>query len=73
MAENDSNQSEPLMTPEEVAAHLKVSEGTVGQWVKAGRIPVVKVGRLNRFRRSDIDAWVDERSRDASPAAEPAA
>lgn len=70
MDERRSNQSDPLMTAEEVAAHLQVSEGTVNQWVKAGRIPVVKVGRLNRFRRADIDAWVDERARDASEPAE---
>lgn len=67
MAENDSNQPEPLMTAEEVAARLKVSEGTVGQWVKAGRIPVVKVGKLNRFRSADIEAWIDERTRTSEP------
>jgi excisionase family DNA binding protein len=54
-----------LWTAEEVATLLQVSEGTVNQWVKSGRIPVVKVGRLNRFNRADIEAWLDENKRSA--------
>jgi excisionase family DNA binding protein len=57
--------NDALMTAEEVAEHLRVSEGTINQWVKAGRIPVVKVGKLNRFRRSDIEAWVESNSKPA--------
>jgi excisionase family DNA binding protein len=62
--------TEPLWTAQEVAAYLQVAEGTVNQWVKLGKIPVVKVGALNRFRRSEIDAWL---ARNAKPVAEPAA
>ena len=52
--------SNGLWTAEEVAEYLQVSGGTINQWVKAGRIPVVKVGKLNRFRREDIDSWLGE-------------
>jgi excisionase family DNA binding protein len=62
MANDGSNTSESLWTVEDVAAHLKVPEGTVNQWVKVRSLPVVKVGRLNRFRRSEIDAWVAEQN-----------
>lgn len=55
-----------LWTAEDVARRLQISEGTVKQWVKAGRLPVVKVGKLNRFRPSDIEAWLD-----AQPTHEP--
>lgn len=73
MDERPSNHAEPLMTAEQVAERLSVSEGTVNQWVKSGRIPVVKVGKLNRFRREDIETWIDERARESSPAPQPAA
>ena len=73
MDETSSNQPEPLLTAEQVALRLSVSEGTVNQWVKSGRIPVVKVGKLNRFRREDIEAWIDERARESTPVPSPAA
>ena len=42
--------------------------------LKTGKIPVTKVGALNRFRRADIDAWLKESSRpaelDEAPATE---
>ncbi len=64
MSETDGNASS-LWTAREVADFLQVAEGTVNQWVKSGTIPVVKVGRLNRFRPADIRAWVDARAQPA--------
>ena len=66
----DAIATDQLLTTVEVATYLQVSKGTVSQWVKTGKIPVTKVGALNRFRRSDIDAWLKDSSR---PATEPAA
>jgi len=68
MAES-ARQEEGLWTAEEVASYLQISEGTVNQWVKFGKIPVVKVGRLNRFRPSEIKAWLDEQARPATEGA----
>lgn len=72
MDHQDGNQENALWTADEVAAYLQVSEGTVKQWVKFGRIPVTKVGSLNRFRREDIDAWLKESSRPAELTEAPA-
>ncbi len=52
------NETEGLWVAEDVASYLRVSVRTVGQWAKSGRLPVVKVGSLNRFRREDIDEWL---------------
>lgn len=60
--------NEVLWTAAQVADYLQVAERSVTNWVKAGRIPVVKVGDLNRFRKSEIDAWLDSKAR---PAIEP--
>lgn len=50
---------EAFLTTEEVLEYLQVNLRTVYRLIKAGRIPAVRVGRQWRFRRSDIDAWLD--------------
>lgn len=61
MGEKPGN--EELWTAAEVAVHLRIAKGTVDQWAKLGRIPVIKVGRRNRFRKSDIDRWLAQSTR----------
>ena len=48
-----------FLTTEEVLAYLQVNLRTVYRLIKAGRIPAVRVGRQWRFRKSDLDAWLD--------------
>lgn len=50
---------EAFLTTEEVLEYLQVNLRTVYRLIKAGRIPAVRVGRQWRFRKSDIDAWLD--------------
>ena len=50
---------EAFLTTEEVLDYLQVNLRTVYRLIKAGKIPAVRVGRQWRFRRSDIDAWLD--------------
>lgn len=50
---------DPFMTTEEVLEYLQVNLRTVYRLIKAGRIPAVRVGRQWRFRKRDIDAWLD--------------
>jgi excisionase family DNA binding protein len=40
---------------EEVAAHLQVHKDTIRLWIKKGEIPARKIGRLWRFKISEID------------------
>ena len=47
-----------LMTVREVAKYLRVKPSTIYEWAKDGKIPAAKVGRLWRFHREEIDAWV---------------
>ncbi len=49
-----------ILTLEEVATYLKVSERTVKDWVNAGEFPGGKIGNSWRFRRGDIVNWVDK-------------
>ena len=55
---------EVFLTTEEVLEYLQVNLRTVYRLIKAGKIPAVRVGRQWRFRKKDIDAWLDsQRSR----------
>ena len=66
---------ETFLTTEEVLEYLQVNLRTVYRLIKAGKIPAVRVGRQWRFRKRDIDAWLDsQRPRGgARVAASPAA
>lgn len=50
---------ETFLTTEEVLEYLQVNLRTVYRLIKAGKIPAVRVGRQWRFRKRDIDAWLD--------------
>lgn len=50
---------EHFLTTEEVLDYLQVNLRTVYRLIKAGRIPAVRVGRQWRFRKRDIDAWLE--------------
>jgi PTS system nitrogen regulatory IIA component len=50
-----------IMTIEEVAEYLRVSERTVYDWVQKGEIPGGKIGTSWRFKRSEIENWVNRK------------
>jgi excisionase family DNA binding protein len=72
---------ETFLTTEEVLEYLQVNLRTVYRLIKAGKIPAVRVGRQWRFRKRDIDAWLDSQrgprtaraAASPTPAARPAA
>jgi excisionase family DNA binding protein len=44
---------------DDVAAHLGVGRDSVYRWVESRGLPARKVGRLLRFKLSEVDAWVN--------------
>jgi excisionase family DNA binding protein len=50
---------ETFLTTDEVLEYLQVNLRTVYRLIKAGKIPAVRVGRQWRFRKRDIDGWLD--------------
>ncbi len=42
----------------DVAAHLSVGKDSIYRWVDSKDFPAHKVGRLLRFRLSEVDEWV---------------
>lgn len=61
---------ERMWSLQETADYLGVPEGTVRQWLHRGEAPKsYKVGRYRRFRRVEVDAWLDKRAQNGSGAA----
>ena len=56
---NNFMKTPDIMTIEEVADYLRVSERTVYDWASKGKIPCGKLGTTWRFKRVDIEEWVD--------------
>ena len=52
---------EEILTIDEVAKYLRVSERTVYDWAQKGEIPAGKIGTAWRFRQSEIEQWVNSR------------
>ncbi len=51
-----------LWNTPELAAYLNVKESTIRYWVHVKYIPHIKFQSLVRFRKTDIDAWLDQRT-----------
>ena len=49
----------------EAAKTLGVTPGTLQVWRSTGRygIPFIKVGRLVKYRPSDLESWLESRTR----------
>lgn len=58
---------ETLMDIKQVAAYLQITEATAYNWAQGGELPGIKIGRIWRFRREDIEAWLDENMRRPRP------
>ena len=50
--------TEQWVSVEQIAQHLSVKTFTIYKWLERKRIPAHKVGRLWRFKISEIDNWV---------------
>jgi excisionase family DNA binding protein len=50
-----------ILTLPEVAQLLKVAGKTVYSMVQKGQLPAFKVGGQWRFKRIDIDQWIEQR------------
>lgn len=43
---------------EEAADYMDVTKDTVRNWIKKKDIPAHKVGKLWKFKKSELDAWI---------------
>lgn len=53
--------NDEILTIEEVAQYLRVSERTVYDWAQRGEIPAGKIGSVWRFKKNEVESWVNSR------------
>ena len=63
-----TNPEGEILTLDEVAAFLKAGKRTVYRFAQNGDIPAFKLGGTWRFRRSELERWIDENSNQRPPA-----
>ncbi len=63
--------SSDLLTRQQAAAYLGVNARTLANWSCTGRysLPVVKIGRLAKYRQKDLDRFIEERTVGGEPEA----
>jgi excisionase family DNA binding protein len=49
---------ERWLSVEEIAVHMGVSKETVYRWLERGKIPAHRIGKLWKFKASEVDDWV---------------
>lgn len=49
---------EPWYSLEEIARHLGVSKETIYRWLERRNMPAHRMGKLWKFKPSEVDAWV---------------
>lgn len=50
--------TEPWVSVEDVAKHLSVAKDSVYRWIAQQGLPAHKVGRLWKFKLTEVDEWV---------------
>ena len=53
-----------LLDTKEAAEYLGISKNTLYEWIIQGKVPYIKVGRLVKFRKEDIEAWLKRRTQE---------
>jgi excisionase family DNA binding protein len=48
------------LTPDDITPHLSINRDTINRWIDDRSVPAHKVGRLLKFKVSEVDAWVCE-------------
>ncbi|EJB1796339.1 helix-turn-helix domain-containing protein [Vibrio parahaemolyticus] len=56
--------NDQILTLKEVAAYLKLAEKTAYRLASEGKLPGFKVGGSWRFKREDLEAWIEESKND---------
>lgn len=53
------NDVERWFSLEEISKHVGCSKDTIRAWIKKDTIPYHKVGRMYKFKISEVDAWIE--------------
>lgn len=54
-----NNQVDNYIGLEEIATYLGVKSATVRTWIKTKELPAHRIGKLWKFKRSEVDEWIN--------------
>jgi excisionase family DNA binding protein len=63
--------TEPWVSVDDVATHLGVAKDSIYRWIEHRGLPAHKIGRLWKFKLSEVDDWVRAGGADAPQASKP--
>jgi len=52
-----------IMTTKEIAEYLKLHPITICKFAAEGKIPAIRIGRVWRFDKEEIDKWINSASK----------
>jgi excisionase family DNA binding protein len=50
--------TEPWTSVEDIARHLGVAKDSIYRWIERRSLPAHRIGRLWKFKISEVDEWV---------------
>jgi excisionase family DNA binding protein len=50
--------TEPWASVEDVAKHIGVAKDSIYRWIEHRGLPAHKIGRLWKFKLSEVDEWI---------------
>lgn len=62
------SEQEAWASVDDVAKHLGIVKDTVYRWIESKGMPAHKVGRLWKFKLSQVDAWIEAGEREVKKA-----
>lgn len=62
-AQESAAATPPLLSRKEAAQYLGIEEATLAVWASTRRhnLPMVKIGRLAKYRKADLDSFITSR------------
>jgi len=70
MGNEGRTELEAFLTTDEVLGYLNTTPRTIYRLIRTGELPAIRIGRQWRFRRSDLDGWVDRQRAGAAAVSE---
>jgi excisionase family DNA binding protein len=57
-SERESQVAEPWTSVDDIARHLGVAKDSIYRWIERRSLPAHRIGRLWKFKISEVDEWV---------------
>jgi len=55
----EANMEDRWLSVDDIASYLGIKRDTVYKWISEKQMPAHRMGRLWKFRKKQVDAWVE--------------